>query len=207
MRSFASRRGLCCYLTLAIPIAASAQTKRVAVYDFDFSAVKGDVVQVYGSEKPIGSQVANRVISKLVNSSNVPFDVIDRNQIDRILKEQNQKFSDRFDPRDAPKLGKLLNVDAIVTGTVDQINGEVQNNRVGLGPVGVGKVESVAAVTVSVRVISTETGKIFLAEQVNNKQTHSLGKGGRVGNKGGGEGGTLNPHPEAMAANSALQGA
>ncbi len=202
--SFASRQLLSC--CLFFPLAALAQTKRVAVYDFDYSAVKGDVTQVYGSDKPVGAQVANRIIAKLVGS-NASFDVIDRNQIDRILKEQNFKFSDRFDPRDAPKLGKLLNVDAIVTGTVDQIAGEVQNNRVGVGPLGVGKVEAVAEVTVSVRVISTETGKIFLAEQVNNKQTHNLGKGGRLGNKVGGDGGTVNAHPEAMAANSAIQGA
>src|SRR5439155_644779 len=51
------------------------------------------------------------------------------------------------------------------------------------------------------------TARIFLAEQVNNKQTHSLGKGGKVGNVGGGEGGTINQHPEAMAANIALQSA
>src|SRR5207253_11229665 len=91
MRSLASHKVLCSYLTLAIPVAAIAQSKRVAVYDFDYSAVKGDVVQVYGSDKPVGTQVANRIISKLVNSSNISFDVIDRNQIDRILKEQNFK--------------------------------------------------------------------------------------------------------------------
>ena len=83
MRSLASHKVLCSYLTLAIPVAAIAQSKRVAVYDFDYSAVKGDVVQVYGSDKPVGTQVANRIISKLVNSSNISFDVIDRNQIDR----------------------------------------------------------------------------------------------------------------------------
>src|SRR5207302_1378446 len=83
--------------------------------------------------------------------------VIDRNQIDTLMREQNMKFSDRFDPRDAPRLGKLLNVDAIITGSVDAFADEVQNNRVGVGPIGLGKAQAVAEVTVSVRVISTET--------------------------------------------------
>lgn len=189
----------------ALPCGAFGQAKRLAVYDFDYKAVRGDVVQVYGSDKNVGAQVANRLISKLVNGKGA-FDVIDRNQIDTLMKEQNLKFSDRFDPRDAPKLGKLLNVDAIITGSVDQIADEVQNNRVGIGPIGLGKSQSVAEVTVSVRVISTETAKIFMAEQVNNKQTHTLGKGGKVGNSGG-DGGSITMHPGAVAANQALQGA
>jgi curli biogenesis system outer membrane secretion channel CsgG len=181
-----------------------SQSKRIAVYDFDYKAVKGDVIHVYGSDKDVGAQVANRIIAKLVGKGN--FEVIDRNQIDTLMKEQNQKFSDRFDPRDAPKIGKLLNVDAIVTGSVDAIAGEVQNNRVGIGKVGLGKVQGVAEVTVSVRVISTQTAQIFWADQVNNKGTHNLGQGAKVGNNGG-EGGTMSQHPEAMAANLAIQGA
>jgi curli biogenesis system outer membrane secretion channel CsgG len=180
------------------------QSKRIAVYDFEYKAVRGDVVQVYGSDKDVGAQAANRIISKLVGKGS--FEVIDRNQIDNLMKEQNLKFSDRFDPRDAPKLGRLLNVDAIITGSVDAIADEVQNNRVGVGPIGLGKVQSVAEVTISVRVISTQTGQIFMAEQVNNKQTHSLGKGGKVGNSGT-DGGAMSLHPGAMAANQAIQGA
>lgn len=191
---------------LFVPGVVFGQAKRVAVYDFDYKAVHGDVVQVYGSDKNVGAQVAGRIISKLVNSTSQSFEVIDRNQIDNLMKEQNLKFSDRFDPRDAPKLGKLLNVDAIVTGSVDTIADEVQNNRVGVGPIGLGKSQAVAEITVSVRVISTESARIFMAEQVNNKQTHSLGKGGKVGNSGG-DGGTVTAHPGAMAANLALQGA
>jgi curli biogenesis system outer membrane secretion channel CsgG len=186
-------------------LAALGQSKRIAVYDFDYKAVRGEVSRIYGGDKDVGKQVASRIVSKLVGRAG--FEVIDRNQIDNLMKEQNLKFSDRFDPRDAPKLGKLLNVDAIVTGSVDAISGEVQNNRVGLGPVGVGKIQSVAEVTVSVRVISTQTAQIFMADQVNNKQTHSLGQGAKVGKSGGGDSGTLSQHPQAVAVNLAIQGA
>jgi len=188
-----------------LPILAFSQSKRIAIYDFDSKAVSRDVVRIFGSDKNVGAMAAQRVLSKLVGKG--AFEVIDRNQIDKILKEQNQKFSDRFDPRDAPKLGKLLNVDAIVTGSVDALADEVQNNRVGVGPVGLGKVEAVAEVTISMRVISTQTAQIFLAEQVNNKQKHTLGKGAKVGKSGGGDGGSVTMHPEALAASLAIQGA
>jgi len=195
-----------CFVLAAIPIAVTGQTKRIAVYDFNFTAVRGDVAHVFGSEKPVGAQVANRIIAKLVSAKGGAFEVIDRNQVDSIMKEQNLKFSDRFDPRDAPKLGKLLNVDAIVTGSVDQLADQLKNNRVGLGPIGLGKVESVADVTVSVRVISTETGRIFIADQVNNQQAYSLGRGGKVG-RNGTEGESQNAHPAAVPADRALQAA
>jgi hypothetical protein len=134
------------------------------------------------------------------------FEVIDRSQIDAIMKEQNLKFSDRFDPRDAPKLGKLLNVDAIVTGSVDEIASEIKNNRVGIGAVGLGKVESVADVTVSVRVTSTETARIFIADQINKHETYSLGKGASYKNNGSVDGSTTK-HPGAVPADHALQAA
>lgn len=197
---------ICSVIVAAVPSAAPAQTRRVAVYDFSYTGVRNNVMQIFGSDKPVGAQVANRIIAKLVGSATAPFDVIDRNQIDNIMKEQNLKFSDRFDPRDAPRLGKLLNVDAIVTGSVDELVSQVKNNRVGVGPVGVGKVESVADVTVSVRVISTETGRIFIADQINSHQTSELGKGGQYKNNGGVNGST-SAHPGEISAEHALQAA
>ena len=192
---------VCLFLALA---SGFAQSKRIAVYDFDYRAVRSDVVQAYGSDKPVGAQVAARVISKLVNGKEA-FDVIDRNQIDNLMKEQNLKFSERFDPRDAPKLGKLLNVDAIITGAVESLSSEVQNNRMGVGRVGIGKVQAVAEVTVSMRVISTETGRIFLAETTNAKRSRSLGNTGGVAGKGGSDSTSTNRFPGAQSATLALQ--
>jgi hypothetical protein len=45
-----------------------------------------------------------------------------------------------------------------------------------------------------------------MADQVNNKQKHSLGKGARVG-KNGGDGSSIGEHPGAIAATLAVQGA
>jgi curli biogenesis system outer membrane secretion channel CsgG len=180
-----------------------AQSKRIAVYDFDDAAVRGDAENIFGNAKPVGAQVAAEIVSKLVKSKG-NFDVIDRNQIDNLMKEQNLKFSPRFDPKDAPRLGKLLNVSAIVTGAVESLAGEVQNGRLGIGVVGVARSEAVVEAQVSVRVVSTESGRILVAETADKKQKHNLGNGMAVKGQGSGQG-SATSHPLAQAGTAALK--
>jgi curli biogenesis system outer membrane secretion channel CsgG len=181
---------------------AQGGTKRIAVYDFDDSAIRSEVLDVYGSQKKIGAQVAHRIIADLVNSS--AFDVIDREQIDRIMHEQNLKFSPRFDPKDAPKLGKLLNVDAIVTGTVEELSAEVNNNKFSVLHVGIGKAEAQAQVNVSARVIGTETGRIFLSDTVDATSKQGRGIGASFADKGGSSSDSDSAHPRANAVTMAV---
>jgi lipoprotein NlpI len=54
----------------------------------------------------------NEVLKYLVNST--CWDIVTRDQLQRIIREQNLQFSDRFDPNTAVKYGKLFGVDAIV---------------------------------------------------------------------------------------------
>jgi curli biogenesis system outer membrane secretion channel CsgG len=186
-----------------LPCFTFAQTKRIAVYDFDDAAVRGDAINIFGNAKPVGAQVAAEIVSKLVKSKD-SFDVIDRNQIDNLMKEQNLKFSPRFDPKDAPRLGKLLNVSAIVTGSVESLAGEVQNGRLGIGVVGMARSEAVVEAQASVRVVSTETGRILVAETTDKKQKHSLGSGATVKGQGSGQGAST-AHPLAQAGTAALK--
>ncbi len=184
------------------PVFAQSGTKRIAVYDFDDSAVRSEVVDAYGSQKKIGAQVAHRVIADLVKSS--AFDVIDRAQIDQIMHEQNLKFSPRFDPSEAPKLGRLLNVDAIVTGTVEELSSEVNNNKFSLLHVGIGKAEAQAEVNVSVRVISTESGRIFLADTADTTSKQGRGMGTSFADKGSSSNDSDSSHPRATAVTMAV---
>ncbi len=196
------------YLVLLLVVApwtaafAQRSVRRVAVYDFDDAAVKSEVKEAYGSEKKIGAQVAHRVIADLVNSSQ--FDVIDRNQIDQIMKEQNMHFSARFDPSEAPKLGKILNVDAIVTGTVEELSSEVGNNKMSFLHVGFGKAQAQAQITASVRVIGTETGRIFLADTVDATSKQDRGMETSFADKGGSSSDSDSAHPRAVAVTAAV---
>ena len=186
------------------PLACFAQVRRVAIYDFDSAPVRPDATSIYGDAKKVGGIVASRIMSKLLDAQG--FQVIDRQEIDNIMKEQNLRFSDRFDPREAPRIGKLLHVDAIVVGSVDALGASMKNNRLGIGRLGVGGAESTAQATVSMRVISTETGQVLIAESIDAKGSHSLGKGATFLGKGGGEQGVdRDAHPEALAATAALE--
>ncbi len=142
------------------------------------------------------------MIADLVNSSE--FDVIDRAQIDQLMHEQNLKFSPRFDPSEAPKLGKLLNVDAIVTGTVEELTSEVNNNKFSLLHVGIGKTEAQAEVNVSVRVISTETARIYLADTADATSKQGRGIGTSFADKGGSSNDSDSTHPRAAAVTMAV---
>jgi len=163
-------------LVAALPIpAAFAQTavRRVAVYDFSDKLVQPEILSVYGSKKDVGAGVATKIIQELVQ--NPSFEVINRDKIDEIMKEQNLVFSARFTPSDAPKIGKLLNVDAIITGEVEQIHSGKKGmaiRQIPGAPDVVGNFvhgNSQADVTVSIQVVSTETGRIYWADKSTGK--------------------------------------
>jgi len=163
----------------------TSPVKRVAVYDFEDQAVAAEVKQAYGEKKDVGAMVAREIVAKLVNSSQ--FDVIDRADISKIMKEKNYHNDVRFNggTAEAGKIGKILNVDAIVVGTIETVSAQVNNNKIGIGPLGGGKKDAEADVSVTIRVLSTKTSQIFLADTANAKEKHSLGTGGAYGNKGG----------------------
>jgi hypothetical protein len=64
-------------------------------------------------------------------------DVIERQRLDAVMKEQSLSASSAFDPATAQQLGKLLGVDALFVGTVAQNTPQssyiVTNSKVNLG--------------------------------------------------------------------------
>ncbi len=203
--------GICCILaatlTTWIPVRAqsggSPPPKRVAVYDFDDKAVAAEVKDAYGEKKDVGALVAREVVARLVNSG--AFDVIDRADITKILKEKGYHHDENFNGNDAGKIGKILNVDAIVVGTVETVSSQVNNNKVGIALASGGKKEAEADVSVTIRVLSTHTSRIFLADTANVKEKHSLGTGGGYGLKGSSDSTTDAQHPGAYPVTLALQ--
>jgi len=90
------------------------------------------------------------------------FRVFERVKLDAILKEQDfQAYSGRVDPSTAVKIGKMLGVDSIVTGSVTSIIYK-KSGGIKLGPVSLKK--SSASVTVTVRAINVTTGEIVFSE-------------------------------------------
>lgn len=62
-----------------------------------------------------GMILAERIVSRLAGSGDL--EVVERTLLDRVLAEQRLGTTGALDPRQAREMGRLLNVDAIVTGT------------------------------------------------------------------------------------------
>jgi hypothetical protein len=78
------------------------------------------------------------------------------------LKEQDfQAYSGRVDPSTAVKIGKMLGVDLIVTGSVTSIIYK-KSGGIKIGPLSLKK--SSASVTVTIRAINVTTGEIVFSE-------------------------------------------
>jgi curli biogenesis system outer membrane secretion channel CsgG len=178
---------------LIYPVGSQAATKRrIAIMPFDYGAVTSHV----GSHD-VGNGIVSLLITKLVNDGT--YSVVDRQQLDAILKEQNLSVSDRADPATACKIGKILSVDAIIVGTVTEFGFESHHTDVGgaasaagsyipyVGGFGFGHVghsTGKCKVSVDARMVDINTSEILAA-------VHGSGESKRSGTSlwGGGGGG------------------
>jgi len=104
-------------LSLLLPflgLLTACMTPRVAVNPrADFSAVKRVAVLPFSGPK--GDLAADMLTQSLVAQG---ADVIERQQLDAVMREHSLTASSAFDPATAKELGRLLGVDALFLGTV-----------------------------------------------------------------------------------------
>lgn len=170
--------------------------RRVAVMDFDYGTVMTSVQAVFGTNQDIGHGISDMLVNQLVNDGS--YRVIERQQLDKILKEQNFSNSNRADTATAAKIGKIAGVDAIITGSITQFGRDDKHyggggggghwGGYGLGGIGVKKDKAVVEITA--RVIDVNTGEILASVTGHGESqrsgTNMLGGGGDW--RGGGAG-------------------
>lgn len=88
--------------------AVAQEKKRVAVLDFDYGTVRSAVQAYFGTDQDVGKGISLLLEQKLVQDGK--YSVVDRNTMEKILKEQNFSNSDRVDPATAAKIGHILGV-------------------------------------------------------------------------------------------------
>jgi curli biogenesis system outer membrane secretion channel CsgG len=171
---------------LAGPASAQgAKRTTVAVMDFDYGTVNH-----WWGQYDIGKGMADQVVDSLVNDGT--FRVIERKKLDTVLAEQDFAQSDRADPSAAKlaKIGKVLGVKYIISGSITKFGGEEKSY--GAGGIGGGKIGGLGLkkaktyVTLTARMIDATTGEILVSakgEGISNK-----GGGIKVGAGGGGGG-------------------
>jgi len=76
-----------------------------------------DLTDLQGEVHQFGRFISEEISTNLVLSGR-QFNVIDRNHLRTILKEQKLSMSGLMDPKNQKKLGKILGVDALVLGSI-----------------------------------------------------------------------------------------
>lgn len=174
-------------VSLAAPADAVAK-KRIAIMNFEF----GTVHHWWSGDWDIGKGIADMLVSKLVKDGT--YLIIDRKALDKILAEQNLSNSDRTNPQTAIKIGKILSVNAIVTGSITEFGFENKNFNLGGGGGGwtgfalgkIGKNSGKAIVALDAQLIDTSTAAILASAQGKGESKRG---GFSVGGGGGGGGG------------------
>src|ERR1700758_5211286 len=157
-------------VSLSIPVVAQ-QKKRVAVLNFEYGTVQSAVAGIFGTNVDVGKGISDLLVQKLVQDGK--YSIIERNALDKVLAEQNFSNSDRADSTTAAKIGRILGVDAVITGTITQFGRDDKNTTVGgagfgnltskFGIGGAQKRDAKAAVAVTARMVDTSTGEILAA--------------------------------------------
>ena len=141
---------------------------RVAVFDFED---RTDRSFAWWHGKGVGSGMADMLVTALVKSGK--FKVFERQQIQKILAEQDFGASGAVTAETAAKIGKLLGVQYAIFGSVTEFGyskGGVGGRIKGIG-VGVRKYE--ATVAVDVRIVDVNTGEIIFSDTVRKQKSKS----------------------------------
>jgi curli biogenesis system outer membrane secretion channel CsgG len=159
-----STLALCAALLLAViaapslSSAASSDKPRVAVLEFKN---KADNQWWYHG----GAEAAQDVFVTELHKSG-KFRVVEREQLEALMAEKNLTLSGDVDTKTAVRIGKLLGVNYLLTGSVTEYgNTDVSG---GGGGVYAGKRKFVAAL--NARLIDTSTGEIVWADEASQEE-------------------------------------
>ena len=111
--------------------------KKIAVIEFS---------SLDNSVNNLGLFIAEELITQLFSVNSKAYDIVERRQLAKVLRELKLTSSGLLDPEAMGKVGKILGIDAIVTGSLTDLDNSVKINA---------------------RVISIESAKIISATSVN----------------------------------------
>ncbi|MDB4964818.1 MAG: hypothetical protein JWN44_507 [Myxococcales bacterium] len=147
--------------------------KRVGIVDFDDASHHG----YWGSSRNALAEAARDAATEALVKSGA-FVVIEREQLAQVLKEQGLGMTGAISAQTAAKAGKLLGLQALVTGKITDFDSD--NKTSGFGGYYQQKTKTFHA-RVSLRMIDSTTGEIWVAESgegaANSKSTMVMGGG------------------------------
>ena len=152
-------------------IVSKGPKKRVGIVDFENKTT-------YGKGR-LGSSASDILNTELFKTG--AFIVVERAQLQKVLGEQALGQSGIMNPATAAEAGKILGLNAMVTGSISQFGVKTEGQDYGVYKQKVQKAEC----TVDVRVVDTTTGQILFADSgsgvFEKKISEVLGLGQRGG--------------------------
>ncbi len=141
---------------------AQGKGLRVAVYPFEVqgtAAARGwNPVVDFGKH---ASQAAQTPLVRIAGVS-----VMTRDRLEQIAKEQGVRFDERFDRSKTPAFGKLVGVQAIVTGSIESISASEERLSTSVSQTGgTEEVKRSAQVVLVMNAFSTESGELLFSER------------------------------------------
>lgn len=131
----------------------SALKKRIAIINFEDRS---------GYGHNIGRGVADMLVTSMVESDK--FIVIERAELDELLKEQSLGQTGLVTPQSAAKVGQLLGLQRIITGSITEFGSKQSKVGGGIGGFNLGVSTTTARVVVDLRIINVNTGEIVMAK-------------------------------------------
>lgn len=135
---------------------------KIAVVDFD--------THQYSAQLQ-GAQLADYVIDELVNTN--LFDVIEREKLESVMREIGFGQSGMVDPSTAASFGRQLGARYLLTGRVISMDSEEKR----FSGYGVNTTNTVVRLSVSIRVLDVESGRIEFSTRSEAQQVFNEGGG------------------------------
>ncbi len=135
-----------------------AEKYKIAVLPFDDGSIQD---RWWDKSWELGKGISDELITAFLETDK--FRVIEREQLDKVLQEQDFGTSGRVDTRSAAEIGKILGVKYLVMGRVTEFTfkssgGGAISGKKGLG---LGVKTTTARVTLDARLVETSTAEIL----------------------------------------------
>lgn len=119
----------------------------------------------------VGHELAGMLTNEL--SSTGKFKVVERQKLDKVMKEQDLGASGRIAPKKAAKMGKITGADYLVVATVSAYEEDTSTRDAGISIAGVsiGGNKEDAYMAVDLRVINSTTGDVEFTRTVEGRSS------------------------------------
>jgi curli biogenesis system outer membrane secretion channel CsgG len=144
----------------SLPTFGADKQFKIAVLPFDDSSIQD---RWWSRNWEVGKGVADELVTALLATNK--FRLIEREQINKILREQDFGSGGRVDSQSAAKIGKILGVQLLVMGRVTEFSLKSEGGAIGIGSqgFGLGFKTTTARVVIDARLVDTTSAEIKVA--------------------------------------------